>query len=84
MKANEQTLTLKSQAFNADEFIHEYYQSLMYVNETMGLKGGNQKKRESHRSDQDEGGFINLQNMKYLTDIDQHKEAGERYLVELK
>jgi len=40
---------LKSGSFNADEFIHEYYQSLMYVNETMGMKQrGNGKKAEKN------------------------------------
>lgn len=78
---------LKSGSFNADEFIHEYYQSLMYVNETMGLKRGTSKKQPSkEEEEQKEATVINLQNMKYLDPsfVDQYKEAGERYLYELK
>lgn len=58
---------LKSGSFNADEFIREYHQSLMYVNETMGLKRTVTKKQtQKEEEEAAEAAAFNIKNMKYL------------------
>lgn len=91
--SNEQTNTVPATTnFNADEFIHDYYQSLMYVKETVAMSGGATRGRPTNNHTTPSSpskttadtAFNSAKIYKEEMNRIDYKEMGERYIMDLK